>query len=242
MCLLVIVLRRSQISFQVSQLWCFSSTSIVQHLLFSNWQFTSHSNKRNAFLAYNSCCSYFRLSELFNNFLVASSFDLLNRKPEPTSTREEKEMWIRAKYDHQEFLPPLPYPDAPLQQQLIDAIARQDTRQVVLCLALATPDTVNAPYSRQDPRAAIHIAATLGNLVYLQLLLWVSLIISVSLMSGFTDRKSRPWWYTLRTIFIHICNYCYVRKYQREMSTAYSTLRPDIDILLPFYDMPDARV
>ncbi|KAA0192656.1 Arf-GAP GTPase ANK repeat and PH domain-containing protein 1/2/3, partial [Fasciolopsis buskii] len=94
------------------------------------------------------------------------------KKPEPTSTREEKEMWIRAKYDHQEFLPPLPYPDAPLQQQLIDAIARQDTRQVVLCLALATPDTVNAPYSRQDPRAAIHIAATLGNLVYLQLLLW----------------------------------------------------------------------
>ncbi|THD24955.1 Arf-GAP with GTPase ANK repeat and PH domain-containing protein 1 [Fasciola hepatica] len=94
------------------------------------------------------------------------------KKPEPTSTREEKEAWIRAKYDHQEFLPPLPYPDAPLQQQLIDAIARQDTRQVVLCLALATPDTVNAPYSRQDPRAAIHIAATLGNLVYLQLLLW----------------------------------------------------------------------
>ncbi|TGZ62790.1 hypothetical protein CRM22_007253 [Opisthorchis felineus] len=94
------------------------------------------------------------------------------KKPEPNSSREEKEIWIRAKYDRQEFLPPLPYPDAPLQQQLIDAIARQDTRQVVLCLALATPETVNAPYSRQDPRAAIHIAATLGNLVYLQLLLW----------------------------------------------------------------------
>ncbi|KAF8563058.1 hypothetical protein P879_08989 [Paragonimus westermani] len=94
------------------------------------------------------------------------------KKPEPSGSREEKEAWIRAKYDHQEFLPPLPYPDAPLQQQLIDAIARQDTRQVVLCLALATPETVNAAYSRQDPRAAIHIAATLGNLVYLQLLLW----------------------------------------------------------------------
>ncbi|CAH8524220.1 unnamed protein product [Dicrocoelium dendriticum] len=94
------------------------------------------------------------------------------KKPDASSSREEKEVWIRAKYDRQEFLPPLPYPDAPLQQQLIDAIARQDTRQVVLCLALATPDTVNAAYSRQDPRAAIHIAATLGNLVYLQLLLW----------------------------------------------------------------------
>ncbi|KAH8872687.1 Arf-GAP with GTPase, ANK repeat and PH domain-containing protein 3 [Schistosoma japonicum] len=94
------------------------------------------------------------------------------RKPDPSSSREEKEIWIRAKYERQEFLPPLPYPDAPLQQQLIDAIARQDTRQVILCLALATPETVNAAYSRQDPRAAMHIAATLGNLVYLQLLLW----------------------------------------------------------------------
>ncbi|CAH8590585.1 unnamed protein product [Heterobilharzia americana] len=94
------------------------------------------------------------------------------RKPDSSSSREEKEIWIRAKYERQEFLPPLPYPDAPLQQQLIDAIARQDTRQVILCLALATPETVNAAYSRQDPRAAIHIAATLGNMVYLQLLLW----------------------------------------------------------------------
>lgn len=94
------------------------------------------------------------------------------RKPDSRSSKEEMEAWIRAKYEHREFLPPLPYPEAPLQQQLIDAIARQDTRQVILCLARATPDTVNAPYSRQDPRAAIHIAATLGNIVYLQLLLW----------------------------------------------------------------------
>ncbi|VDK33952.1 unnamed protein product [Taenia asiatica] len=94
------------------------------------------------------------------------------RKPDSRSSKEEMEAWIRAKYEHREFLPPLPYPEAPLQQQLIDAIARQDTRQVILCLARATPDTVNAPYSRQDPRAAIHIAATLGNIIYLQLLLW----------------------------------------------------------------------
>lgn len=67
----------------------------------------------------------------------------------------------------------MPYPDAPIQQQLIDAIAREDTRQVILCLAVAN-DAVNAPYSKQDPRAAIHIAATLGQIVYLQLLLWVS--------------------------------------------------------------------
>ena len=73
------------------------------------------------------------------------------------------------------FLPPLPYLDAPIQQQLIDAITRQDTRQVILCLALAG-DAVNASYSDQDPRTAIHIAATLGNIVYLQLLLWVGFL------------------------------------------------------------------
>ncbi|PAA57189.1 hypothetical protein BOX15_Mlig028593g1 [Macrostomum lignano] len=93
------------------------------------------------------------------------------RKPSPESDREAKEIFIRAKYERREFLPDLPFRDSPVQQQLVDAIARSDTRQVILCLAVAGP-AVNEPYSKQDPRAAIHIAATLGQLVYLQLLLW----------------------------------------------------------------------
>ncbi len=116
---------------------------------------------------------------------LLSSSHLHCRKPDPQSSREEKESWIRAKYDRCEFLPPLPYPEAPLQQQLIDAIARQDTRQVILCLARATPETVNAAYSRHDPRAAIHIAATLGHIVYLQLLLWVRCSTSIFLAGQF---------------------------------------------------------
>lgn len=100
------------------------------------------------------------------------------RKPGPDSDREEKETFIRAKYERREFLPDLPFRDSPVQQQLIDAIARSDTRQVILCLAVAGP-SVNEPYSKQDPRAAIHIAATLGQLVYLQLLLWYGVDVTV---------------------------------------------------------------
>ncbi|PAA82884.1 hypothetical protein BOX15_Mlig009532g3 [Macrostomum lignano] len=92
-------------------------------------------------------------------------------KPNADSPRELKEQFIRAKYERREFLPELPYPDCPIQQQLVDAIARSDTRQVILCLAVAGP-AVNRAYSQQDPRAAVHIAATLGQLPYLQLLLW----------------------------------------------------------------------
>ena len=99
---------------------------------------------------------------------------VLCRKPQPQSSDDEKSQWIRSKYEERGFLPPVPYADAPLQQQLVDAITRSDTRQLVLCLAKAQPDTLNEPYSRQDSRRAIHIAATLGHLPYLQLLLWVS--------------------------------------------------------------------
>lgn len=39
-------------------------------------------------------------------------------KPNPQSSREERERWIRAKYEHKEFLPP-PNNTMPLGQQLI---------------------------------------------------------------------------------------------------------------------------
>ena len=90
------------------------------------------------------------------------------------SSPKEKEEWIRSKYERREFLPPLPCPGWPIQQQLIDAITRRDIRQVILCLAIASEGEVNASYSRTDPRAPIHIAAAIGDIVCLQLLIWVS--------------------------------------------------------------------
>ena len=44
-------------------------------------------------------------------------------KPNFSSSREEKERWIRAKYENKEFLQSLSY-STPINQQLIDAICR----------------------------------------------------------------------------------------------------------------------
>ncbi|KAL4228483.1 Arf-GAP with GTPase [Mactra antiquata] len=100
-------------------------------------------------------------------------FNLKGRvKPSPTANRNEKEQWIRSKYDSKEFLPPPPYVDIPLNQQLIDALVREDIRNIVLILGHANPDDITAPYSKDDGRTALHIAAALGNVVFVQLLLW----------------------------------------------------------------------
>jgi Arf-GAP/GTPase/ANK repeat/PH domain-containing protein 1/3 len=93
-------------------------------------------------------------------------------KPHPTSSREEKAKWVRAKYEDKEFLPPPPYLDVAMPQQLMDAVARQDVRNTILVLAHCKPDHINTPYSKTDTRTALHIAAALGNLVLVQLLLW----------------------------------------------------------------------
>ena len=59
-------------------------------------------------------------------------------------------------------------------QQLIDALVREDIRSIILVLGHCMMDDINAPYSKDDGRTALHIAAALGNVVYVQMLLWVS--------------------------------------------------------------------
>lgn len=44
-------------------------------------------------------------------------------KPSPASSREEKERWIRAKYENKEFLAGLNN-GQPVGQQLVDAVCR----------------------------------------------------------------------------------------------------------------------
>jgi Arf-GAP/GTPase/ANK repeat/PH domain-containing protein 1/3 len=96
-------------------------------------------------------------------------------KPLPDTPRDEKEKWIRSKYESRQFLPALPYRDISLSQQLIDAVARQDVNKTVLVLShcsMANKAHVSAPFSSSDWRTALHITAFLGNVVILQLLLW----------------------------------------------------------------------
>jgi Arf-GAP/GTPase/ANK repeat/PH domain-containing protein 1/3 len=50
---------------------------------------------------------------------------------------------------------------------------REDIRNIILVLGHSHPDDINSPYSKDDGRTALHIAAALGNVVFVQLLLWV---------------------------------------------------------------------
>ncbi|XP_054721553.1 centaurin-gamma-1A-like [Uloborus diversus] len=93
-------------------------------------------------------------------------------KPTPNSSREEKERWIRAKYEFKEFLAPLPA-STPIGQQLIDAVCKSDIKAVALVLAhTSSPEQVNSTVSPRDQRTALHLTAALGNLPISQLLIW----------------------------------------------------------------------
>lgn len=93
-------------------------------------------------------------------------------KPGPQSSRDDKERWIRAKYEHKEFLA-MPPSTAPLGQQLIDAVCRSDLKTVALILTRAGPEDVNCSVAVRDLRTPLHLASTLGSLALVQLLLWV---------------------------------------------------------------------
>lgn len=97
-------------------------------------------------------------------------------KPTPTSSREEKERWIRAKYENKEFLPP-PSNTMPLGQQLVDAVCSSNMKSIILTLAHASAEEVNSTVSPRDLRTPLHLACAMGNLAVAQLLIWVSLLI-----------------------------------------------------------------
>lgn len=89
------------------------------------------------------------------------------------SDREEKERWIRAKYEQKLFLAPLPQSDIPLGQQLLRAVVEDDLRLVVTLLAHGTKEEVNETYGDGDGRTALHLSCAMANVVFTQLLIWV---------------------------------------------------------------------
>ncbi|KAM7105868.1 arf-GAP with GTPase, ANK repeat and PH domain-containing protein 1 isoform 3-T3 [Molossus nigricans] len=93
-------------------------------------------------------------------------------KPSLDSTREEKERWIRAKYEQKLFLAPLPCAELPLGQHLLRATADEDLRVVILLLAHGSRDEVNETCGEGDGRTALHLACRKGNVVLAQLLIW----------------------------------------------------------------------
>ncbi|MEJ1281589.1 hypothetical protein NN561_012539 [Cricetulus griseus] len=85
---------------------------------------------------------------------------------------EEKERWIRAKYEQKLFLAPLPCTEFSLGQQLLRATAEEDLRTVILLLAHGSRDEVNETCGEGDGRTALHLACRKGNVVLAQLLIW----------------------------------------------------------------------
>uniref|UniRef100_A0A8D2H9D0 Arf-GAP with GTPase, ANK repeat and PH domain-containing protein 3 n=1 Tax=Urocitellus parryii TaxID=9999 RepID=A0A8D2H9D0_UROPR len=93
-------------------------------------------------------------------------------KPGPEACREEKERWIRAKYEQRLFLAPLPSSDVPLGQQLLRAVVEDDLRLLVMLLAHGSKEEVNETYGDGDGRTALHLSSAMANVVFTQLLIW----------------------------------------------------------------------
>ncbi|CAD6997368.1 unnamed protein product [Ceratitis capitata] len=94
-------------------------------------------------------------------------------KPKPNSTREEKETWIRSKYEAKEFLAQSnANTNTTPGQQLIEAVIRSDIKSIVLILANANSEVTNANVSPRDVRTPLLLACAIGNLAIAQLLIW----------------------------------------------------------------------
>uniref|UniRef100_A0A3P8TBL4 ArfGAP with GTPase domain, ankyrin repeat and PH domain 2 n=1 Tax=Amphiprion percula TaxID=161767 RepID=A0A3P8TBL4_AMPPE len=99
-------------------------------------------------------------------------------KPTPNATREERESWIRAKYEQRAFVARLQLPSGPnppdnMPVWLLSAVTDRDLPRLLLLLAHSTKDQINAPPAGSaSTRSALHAACQLGDVVMTQLLVW----------------------------------------------------------------------
>ncbi|XP_034022708.1 arf-GAP with GTPase, ANK repeat and PH domain-containing protein 1-like [Thalassophryne amazonica] len=125
------------------------------------------------------------------NHMVNSIWEactLGHRKPTPGATREERESWIRAKYEQKLFVAPLPpptpseVPDLTLAGRLLLAVMGHNLPKLLLLLAHCTKEDINAPLSLglssrsllalRLPGSALHAACQQADVVMTQLLIW----------------------------------------------------------------------
>ncbi|XP_051280978.1 arf-GAP with GTPase, ANK repeat and PH domain-containing protein 2 isoform X2 [Dicentrarchus labrax] len=118
-------------------------------------------------------------------------------KPSPNATREERESWIRAKYEQRAFvatLQPPPGPQLPEDSMpvwLLSAVTERDLPRLLLLLAHSTKDQINAQLagSTSLPRTALHAACQLGDVVMTQLLVWYGIDVKAKDNQGQTAMK-----------------------------------------------------
>uniref|UniRef100_A0A3B3YYG5 Small monomeric GTPase n=1 Tax=Poecilia mexicana TaxID=48701 RepID=A0A3B3YYG5_9TELE len=111
-----------------------------------------------------------------------------HRKPAPDATREERESWIRAKYEQKLFVAPLPPPtpsegpDISMSGRLLLAVMERNLPKLLLLLAHCTKEDINAPpflslpsrslLALRLPGSALHAACQQADVVMTQLLVW----------------------------------------------------------------------
>lgn len=105
-------------------------------------------------------------------------------KPGPDATREERERWVRAKYEQRLFLASIPGSDLTLGQQLLRAVSEDNIPAVVLLLAHGSRSEVNETCGETDGRTALHLASRKGNVVLTQLLIWYGVDLSARDVHG----------------------------------------------------------
>uniref|UniRef100_A0A8C5LN16 ArfGAP with GTPase domain, ankyrin repeat and PH domain 2 n=1 Tax=Leptobrachium leishanense TaxID=445787 RepID=A0A8C5LN16_9ANUR len=107
-------------------------------------------------------------------------------KPHPDSSREERESWIRAKYEQRLFLAPLKSPGVPLIKQLFRAVQEKDLGNVLLYLAHSNKEQINGITGDRDRRTALHVACEIPHVVITQLLIWYGIDVKSRDMNGHT--------------------------------------------------------
>ncbi|KAJ8369988.1 hypothetical protein SKAU_G00100160 [Synaphobranchus kaupii] len=113
---------------------------------------------------------------------VWESQTLGRHKPRPDASREERESWIRAKYEQKLFVAPLPTVGGNMATRLLSTVTLRDLPTLLLLLAHSTKEEINAPATPVTPtmptagprhaRTALHAACQLGDVVMTQLLVW----------------------------------------------------------------------
>ena len=94
-----------------------------------------------------------------------------SRKPNPNSTREEKEGWIKLKYEVKRFLPPVSK-DLPLGKQLLEAVFNNDLTSLLPILPRCGDAEMRTTVDSTDKRTALHIACSNASAACTQLLVW----------------------------------------------------------------------
>ncbi|NXS53297.1 AGAP2 protein, partial [Brachypteracias leptosomus] len=86
--------------------------------------------------------------------------------------REERESWIRAKYEQRLFLAPLPVAEGALGERLLLAVQEKDLELVLLLLAHSRKEQLSVCTGDKERRTVLHLACDMALVVITQLLLW----------------------------------------------------------------------